>query len=170
MHTDADGNIIFHTARGKFYYGMLVTFIVMCSALPSVGGIYIFLGKGFGWPLVLIGMIFLIPLYLFLLTGRIKFVLEDEGIRISRSIRAGGLVKVWPKFIPYHTIFKFYETRRVDPGAFTASFDLVVIRFTTDSGRKDAVALSPENREDFISKLTKRTGVQLSMDPDKKKE
>jgi hypothetical protein len=110
------------------------------------------------------------PLYFVLVTGRIKFVLEKDGIRISRSIRAGGIVKVWPKFIPYRNIYKFYETRRVDPGAFTASFDMVMIRFMKDGERRNAVALSPENREIFISELEGRTGLRLSMDPDKKTE
>jgi len=172
MQTDNEGNMIFRSLKGGlFYFSMVLLLSVVAAAVFMA--VYFFL-KGMTW-LSLVGLIiaaaFVIICFAIVLTvNSLRFVLEKDGVRVPNSMLLTG-VKI-QAFIPYPMISKFYGTTRILAPAFSpvSSSDAVMIVFTNDNGRRgDMVAVSPEEKELFISELTKRTGIGVSDDPHAKK-
>jgi hypothetical protein len=124
-------------------------------------------GKGNGPAFLIVGLsVALFPLYCVLVIGRIRYIFEKDGIRLPGTAWAVGFRL--GEFIPYSSVTRFYKTRAVFEVIFGASFDVVIITYMNENGKRESVTLSPEDRDRFASELTRRTGVPLSADPHKK--
>ncbi|MDR0778847.1 MAG: PH domain-containing protein [Methanomassiliicoccaceae archaeon] len=168
MNTDADGNIIFYTSKGKFNYYGIVILLLLCSVIPlAIAGYGII--PGAGWlGLTVFGSIFLLILiFIVLIAMRIRCIFECDGIRLPLNFVGYGFI---PDFIPYSSIRKFYESREWTHHLYGFSFDQIVIRFINSKGRNDGISVSPKDKQLFISELTKRTGIPLTLNPYPKKK
>jgi hypothetical protein len=161
METNADENMVFSSLKGPFYYSVLA-FIILLGAIVIFLAVRHYSGI---WTLLLalIGtMFFLSAALLMRFVGKIRYVLETDGIKLNDSMTTRhSMISV---FTPYIKIIEFYKARNVLIG-YGASTDCVVIRFINKYGNKDTLALSPKNKQLFISELTKRTGIPVSPNP-----
>jgi hypothetical protein len=162
MYTDADGNIIFSSSKGSIYYFFLVLMIML-------GVFMFFLTIRYNteiWTSGLFavgGAIFFLAAVLFRrFCVKIRYTFETDGIRLNDCLTTR--YSMVPMFTPYIKIREFYEAHHVLIG-YGASTDCVVIRFMNKYGNKDTLALSPDDKQLFISELTKRTGIPVSPNP-----
>jgi hypothetical protein len=167
MHTDSDGNIVFRSSKGKFYYSLLAVCFSICVILLVFVAHRAFTGASIPWWFYLGIVSALVIGSVFILMARIiRYVFENSGIRFPHgdALASGGM-KTIPEFLPYARIIKFYETRRGTGVTLGLSFDQVWIEYLTDKGKKTGMGLSPKDKQRFISELTKRTGILPSADP-----
>jgi hypothetical protein len=167
MQTDAGGDIVFRSSKGRFYHYTLAVLFSVCALLFLIGIYRHITGASLPWLFFLLGSLLLLtPAVAILMTEYTKYVFEKDGIRFPHGdiIMSGGL-KVIPDLIPYTNIIKFYETNRVTGFTLGASLDQVWIEYLSDKGKKSGIGLSPANKQYFIEELTKRTGLLISADP-----
>ncbi|MCL2785765.1 MAG: PH domain-containing protein [Methanomassiliicoccaceae archaeon] len=166
MRTDADGNMIFRTSAGKLYYSLLAVTLLSSLVFLAPAAYRIITGTGGTFVFLLLGSISLLTGVYVILLRSMRYVLEKDGIRLPKAVRilSWGL----QDHIPYSSVTRFYENN-----SFTRvvglSTDQVWIEFKNVHGKKDGVGLSPEDKQTFISELSRRSGIHVSADPHAKK-
>jgi len=155
--------MVFHTSVGKLHYSLIIVCFLSSVAffaatayrmMTDAGGVIML--AAFGSTSLAVGIFYI------MLFRSMRYILEKDGIRLPGSVRL-----LWwglQDFIPYSSVMRFYESREVTR-AVGFSFDQVWIDFRDGHGRKDGAGLSPKNKQLFISELTKRTGIPISLGP-----
>jgi len=149
----------FRSSVGKLWLSFLASLFSLCA---------IFFAAAYGTDadttlFVLLGSTFLFAgVFCIILLKMIVYIFEKDGIRLNRAnILAYMSLQ---EFIPYTHITGFRETREIGL-TYGFSLDKVWIEFINDSGKKDGVGVSPKDKRQFISELTRRTGISISTDP-----
>ncbi|MCL2607354.1 MAG: hypothetical protein FWD92_02190 [Methanomassiliicoccaceae archaeon] len=153
MRTDGDGNIRFGSSKGGLYYSMLLFCAILFTIALYLTSTDIVFFLAFGPMSLFLGAVMI-------MIARHICTLETDGIRFPPGIRM-----IVQEFIPYANIIRFYE--RSDTGLVigVSSRGQMWIEFTNTHGKKDGIGITPENREIFITELTGRTGIPMSVNP-----
>ena len=160
MRTDADGNITFNSSFGKLWLMFTAFMFLLCV----IFFVWAYVTHTDTTLLIIGGLLFLLSGVIIIAFVRsIKYVFEEDGIRFPLTWLLWGFSL--EEFIPYARITRFYETREFTGLVHGASMDKIWIEFMNSSGKKDGFALSPKNKQLFISELTKRTGLSISDKP-----
>jgi len=160
MQTDAEGNITFYPSFGRLWILFTAFMFLLCV---------IFFVAAYGTDanatlFVVLGSTFLFSGFLLIALARIiVYIFERDGIRFPRAWILSGMIM--EDFIPYIRIIRFHETREFVGFVYGTSTDKIWIEYMNGSGKKDGIALSPKNKQLFISELTKRTGIPISKKP-----
>jgi len=162
MQVDAGGNMIFRSSIGRLHCSLFAVIFLLCVIFFAAAGYCILNGRD-SLLFMLIGLTFLFSgIFLIILFRTMRYVLEKDGIRLPKSARIYG----WglQDFIPYGSVTRFYESREITR-TLGFSLDQVWIDFRGGHGKKDGVGLSPKDKGIFISELTRRTGLPVSVSP-----
>jgi len=162
VQSDTDGNIVFtHTQEylfirgyilrvlayfGLFFIGLGIYFLLVDDPTGHSGSDSCFIGSCF--------LLISLAIYIFFKPKSLKYTFKSDGIGLEVSVTRGSNI-----FIPYTAITGFRSEYS----------DEIIIHYTKGSGVNRDTTISPDDREAFISELTKRTGTsvtQMDIDAD----